>query len=64
MTPQEKAVELVEMYYKILPFAESLAKDSALATVSEIMKLITGMPVSTVDRLDYWSDVKKEIEKL
>jgi hypothetical protein len=62
MTPQEKAVELVERFINLyegvtLGLAKKhWAKQSALIAVDEILKLRVNIP--------YWQEVKQEIEKL
>ena len=66
MTPKEKAEELFNKYYSYLKAnlmhdeeAREDAKECALITVDEILKIIhTNME----DK--YWQEVKQEIEKL
>ena len=65
MTPKEKAKELVEKYYHL--FSVELentidlreAKQCALIAVDELLLLVTYQPT-----IDYWDEVKQEIEKL
>lgn len=66
MTAKEKAKELVETYLKNiidLAYAETktkeLAKESALICVDEMEAMDYDM-----DRLEYWNQVKQEINKL
>ena len=65
MTAKEKAKELVEKYYAFIDFSEvyqpssKSAKQCALICVDEIVFTLTDLQV-----LDYWQEVKQEIEKL
>jgi hypothetical protein len=61
MTPQEKAKDLVDKYDNTLTYLESKskAKQCALIAVDELLLLITYQPT-----IDYWNEVKQEIEKL
>lgn len=58
MTPKEKAVELIE----------SFGRSSALICVDETAKnsklLITIYMSEYTDKMNYWKEVKQEIEKL
>jgi len=58
MTPKEKAKELVDKFYEILPYwvNEQDAKQCALIAVDEILK-------DTIN-IYYWQEVKTEIELL
>jgi len=67
MTPKEKAKELVEA----MAFScrecdyESKAKQSALIAVEEIKEAIFWHPFESPNfELEYWQEVKQEIEKL
>jgi hypothetical protein len=67
MTPKEKARELVEA----MAFScrecdyESKAKQCALIAVEEIKEAIFWHPFESPNfELEYWQEVKKEIEKL
>ena len=64
MTAKEKAIELVERFYvcKISTnrFRDEEAKQCALICVDEIVKNTLQVP----QVLDYWNEVKQEIEKL
>jgi hypothetical protein len=74
MTPKEKAKELVNKYLKAsfgaieeyIPVPLSLAKQCALIAVDEIMEYLTTSEDVMVSNfaLDYWKEVKQEIEKL
>ena len=78
MTPQEKATELVEYFSKLmnygtyaLPLCESTAKQCALIAVEEIKKAHPIIPLTymleseAIDAaIEYWNEVKSEIEKL
>jgi hypothetical protein len=61
MSAKEKAKELVEKFDEILTYLESKAKakQCALIAVDELLLLITYQPT-----IDYWNEVKQEIEKL
>ena len=76
MTPKEKANELVDKYYNILPFDKYVitkdedlsweyndweeAKKCALIAVDEILYVVD----CTSPQYEYWNEVKQEIEKL
>jgi hypothetical protein len=74
MTPKEKAIELYFKYFSMIKI-ESLidrvssipyVKQCALIAVDEILKAVND-PDDTFlskDGVDYWQEVKKEIEKL
>ena len=66
MTPKEKAEQLFQLY---LPFVESLGnieeiknrcKKCTLIAVDEILSVVWYVPVD----VEYWQEVKQEIEKL
>jgi hypothetical protein len=69
MTPKEKAIELVDKIYYCQRYADNedyipleawkRAKQCALIAVDELLLLITYQPT-----IDYWNEVKQEIEKL
>ena len=66
MTPKEKAEELHNKFYKInegvnLIYWEE-AKQCALIAIDEILKICVDSLGLT--ELDYWQDVKEEIELL
>ena len=76
MTPKEKAKELVDKYhnksdllYETLSFIQ--AKECALIAVNEIINTLN-MDIRDIDvrgnilldLIDYWREVKKEIQKL
>jgi hypothetical protein len=74
MTPQEKARELYDLYRPIF-FGEhsykSLSKKCALIAVEEIKKAHPIVPLTymleseAIDAaIEYWNEVKAEIEKL
>lgn len=60
MTPKEKAKELVYKFDDAMEFAtpQRFAKKCALIAVDEIMKH------NSFPTMDYWQEVKQEIEKL
>jgi hypothetical protein len=72
MTPKEKAEELFQLY---LPFVESLGnikdikyrcKQCALIAVDEILKAVDNPDETYLMKhsVEYWSQVKQEIENL
>ena len=70
MTPKEKAEELHNKFYKInegvnLIYLEE-AKQCALIAVDEIMNALPPFDygLEFVAKIEYWLDVKQEIEKL
>lgn len=74
MTPKEKAEELVGKFRdKIISFLSDNMKDSnakqcALIAVDEIIQLLDHTPLIDDDYaehiINYWNEVKQEIEKL
>ena len=72
MVAKEKAKELVEKYLKkrveridILEKLSELAKQSALICVDEVLESLwnTGHSFSN-DEINYWQEVKQEINKI
>jgi len=70
MTPKEKANELIDkMYFSSLKITKKDAKNCTLIAINEIMEQldevrnITGSSY-VLRMIDYWQDVKTEIEKL
>ena len=64
MTPKEKAKELMLKYYELIPMnTVSFAKQCALIAVEEVIEGICCISV-WISTLNYWEEVKKEIEKL
>ena len=65
MTPKEKAIELVDKFNKPdtthYPYVHN-AQQCALIAVDEILEICVDSLGLT--ELDYWQDVKQEIEKL
>jgi hypothetical protein len=76
MDPKEKALELVQKYFKSnhQPYGFKDAKQCALIAVDEILealKIDLDKDLSTIDvanfvsnKIIYWEEVKQEIEKL
>jgi hypothetical protein len=66
MTPKEKAEELVHRYDTMQSVIEGFsledAKQCALICVDEILIVIENERV--YESIDYWEEVKKEIEQL
>jgi len=72
MTPKEKAEELVHKFWKscydkhdIAKLVKADAKHCALIAVEEIKEAIFWHPFESPNfELEYWQEVKQEIEKL
>jgi hypothetical protein len=74
MTPKEKADELFDKYYsvkwhngkKVCSMSKQAAKDCALIAVDEIINthLLSEKDIFGTHPVDYWNEVKQEIEKL
>ena len=71
MTPKEKAEELVDKFYPMFTNSvrDTLSKQCALIAVDEILKELSPLelhPLGTYinPKIDYWQEVKQEIEKL
>jgi len=78
MTPQEKADELFWKYRPIIAGkqfvtglvlmseAKELTKQCALVAVEEILNTLYSIPFGNAldNELEYWNEVKQEIEKL
>jgi hypothetical protein len=74
LTPKEKAEELVLRYLRIDDntkewFNSYIAKQCALITVDEILNQLSPLDLSplgtyTNPKIEYWLEVKQEIEKL
>ena len=69
MTPKEKAEELLDKFmntfYKTQEFVwKSTAKHFVLITVDEIISIKLLWYQKDTKELDYWKEVKQEIEKL
>jgi hypothetical protein len=68
MTPKEKAKELVDRFDETLTYLESKqkAKQCALIAVEEILNTLYSIPFGNAldNELEYYQEVKQEIEKL
>ena len=71
MTPKEKAEELVRIFYYNIPNDEmgrddDAAKECALIAVDEILKAVDNPDETYLMKhsVNYWKEVKKEIENL
>ena len=69
MTPKEKAVELFDFMYAGGDCPKSWAKANAIKVVDEVLKSKqTAYPYQVVEIgqvfIDYWQEVKQEIEAL
>jgi hypothetical protein len=72
MTPKEKAEELVKLYYNsINPNAPDYfsiswkqAKQCALIAVDEILEIVSSDESMLITELQYWQQVKQEINNL
>ena len=68
MTPKEKALELVDYFEKAMMDADmygdysEATKKCALIAVDEILEVIQNLYF--MGTVDYWQEVKQEIEKL
>ena len=61
MTPKEKAIDLVEDMHDAPEMGyNEHAKQCALIAVDEILSVVWYVPVD----VEYWQEVKQEIEKL
>jgi hypothetical protein len=65
MTPKDKALELVQKYFKAnhQPYGFKDAKQCALIAVDEILDMVKHTPIEFIET-DYWQEVKQEIENL
>lgn len=72
MTPQEKAVELYNRFFREVPFLQldndirddmNASKRCALIAISEIEEFMSPM-VNSKQAYDYWDNVKQEIKNL
>jgi len=72
MTPKEKAVELYEKYFYLLPnhstngdIEHLIAKKCAIIAVDEILDVVNDVSPYEIElSFSYWIKVKSEIEKL
>ncbi|MFZ4103750.1 MAG: hypothetical protein ACOYKI_03375 [Sediminibacterium sp.] len=69
MTPKEKALELVNKFYRIIPLDKmtidfDLAKKCALMAVDEILNDSFYTTTINISGVYFWEQVKKEIENL
>ena len=71
MTPKEKAKELINKFLNSKPSSGSYvsintehAKQCALICVDEIINQRPQLPSSYTSTIEYWQEVKKEIEAL
>jgi hypothetical protein len=57
--PKDKAMELMLRYYELVPMnTVSFAKQCALIALDELIKQVNYL------HIEYWKEVKEEIEKL
>ena len=66
MTPKEKAKELVNKFRISKAITESYSKQCALIAVDEIINthLLSEKDIFGIHPVDYWNEVKQEIEAL
>jgi len=69
MTPKEKAIELFEKCYDAIPsndmgLNDDASEKCALIAVDEILIIMNEEYFSESQKIKYWREVKKEIEKL
>jgi hypothetical protein len=64
MTPQEKAIELIDKMYLVV--LEQSVKQGALIVVDEVLNADWFIPTKEDSTMwsNYWNEVKQEIEKL
>lgn len=60
-TPKEKAIELVRQFYSI---GANECKQCALIAIEEAMQVAIELDYEYGYRIEYWQEVKTEIEKL
>ena len=63
MTPKEKAAYLVVKYMSKV-VSTNVAKECALVAADEIMIIMNEEYFSDALKIEYWKQVKEEIEKL
>jgi hypothetical protein len=64
MTPKEQAKSITEVYFKNPNISWNQAKISAIADVEKIISRSIEVPIHGQEMIQYWSEVKVEIEKL
>jgi hypothetical protein len=68
MTPQEKSKQLYNKFLRYVPaeeeFEHEYAKQCALIAVDEILVVMNEEYFSDALKIEYWEQVKQEIEKL
>jgi hypothetical protein len=74
LSPKEQAIELVAEYSRVLPMNQTTLLDHKNCALIAVNKIINSNPTSqlsdpflgnrTYDNVNYWKDVKKQIEKL
>lgn len=70
MTPQEKAEELIKKFFEPVRWklgqenVTQRAKQCALIAVDELLNDTDASSPFEIDRLEYWQEVKQEINKL
>jgi hypothetical protein len=68
MTPQEKAKDLYNKFLRYVPaeeeFEHEYAKKCALIAVDEILVVMNEEYFSDALKIEYWEQVKQQIEKL
>ncbi len=66
MTPKEKAERLVFKFRDIKDayYIDDMAKERALIAVDEIIEAVKIAQTSIYEYVEYWQEVRNEIEKL
>jgi hypothetical protein len=64
MTPKEKAKELVDKYDELFFYPTQRAKQCALIAVDEVLNNYYKNHFQNGKKIDYWIEVKQEIEQL
>jgi hypothetical protein len=64
MTPKEKAEQLVSKMLKEVGYDTDIAIPCALIAVDEILHSLSYKMSSNIEELDYYNEVRQEIENL
>jgi hypothetical protein len=64
MKPKEKAEELVKKFFDATNIYTFEAKDCALIAVDEILEIVSSDESMLITELQFWQQVKQEINNL
>lgn len=70
MTAKEKAIEIFNFYLDATDLNQTLAKDCAIFHVDALIKELVLLQINeshdawVVSRVNFWNEVKKELEKI